>query len=276
MAERSDHTFVNTASGAGTPGDKGAASEEPGREGLSVNVAGFIATIDIIRPRFLNAMTTDMWAKLRDTARELGHRDDVRVTVIRGAGRAFTSGSDIGELARLGPDGAEDSFVVMVEALAAIENMPCVTIASIAGPALGAGLELALACDLRVASEEARFGMPIGRLGITVSPGFAARMVRLGGEGVAKDLLLAGRVLTAGEALRAGFAQYVTEPGGLEEATRRLAERAASMSPASVRAAKRVLADLSPRPDDTGVRFTDPHAFPEGVQAFLERRDPRF
>lgn len=243
---------------------------------MAVNVSGFIATIDIIRPRFLNAMTTDMWAELADTARRLGDRDDVRVTVVRGAGRAFTSGSDIGELARLGADGAEGSFAVMVDALAAIENMPCVTIASVAGPALGAGLELALACDLRVASREARFGMPIGRLGITVSPGFAARMVRLGGEGTAKDLMLTGRILTADEALGVGFAQYVVDPDGLEEKTRQLAERAASMSPASVQAAKRVLADLSPRPDDTGVRFTDPRAFPEGVQAFLERRDPRF
>lgn len=245
-------------------------------ETLSLQVDGAIATLTIARPRVRNAFTTAMWAHLRDQVRQLGTSPDVRVLILRGEGRAFTSGSDISEFARLGPDGSEHSFRVMEEAITAVEALPFATIASIGGHALGAGLELALACDFRIAAADASLGMPVARLGITVTPRFAARLVQAVGPARARDLLLTGRLLTAEEAHAAGLLHYLVEPAGLEAATLDLARRVAAQSPAAVRAAKRSIAAVLPAVDDGDARAVDPVEFREGVAAFLERRPPRF
>lgn len=244
--------------------------------GLTLEIQDRIATLTVCRPDVRNAFTTSMWVRLRDTARALAGRDDVRVLVIAGAGGAFTSGSDLRELAERGPDGAEESFALMEEALTAVESLPIATVARIHGPALGAGLELALACDLRVSSRRALYGMPIARLGITVSSRFAARLVRVAGVGVAKDLILTGRFLTAREAYRRGLVHYLVRVEELEPFTQALARQLALQSPASIRAAKAAIQRLLPLPEERGVRYTDPETFVEGVRAFLERREPRF
>lgn len=251
-------------------------TETPQLETISLQVDGAIATLTVARPRLRNAFTSAMWVRLRDQVRQLGATPDVRVLVLRGEGRTFTSGSDIGEFARLGPDGSEASFRLMEAAITAVEALPFATIASIGGLALGAGLELALACDLRIATTDARFGMPIARLGITVTPRFAARLVQAVGPARARDLLLTGRLLAAGEALAAGLVHYLVEPAELEAATWDLARRVAAQSPAAVRAAKRSIAAVLPAVDDGDARAVDPVEFREGVAAFLERRPPRF
>lgn len=261
---------------AGLQGECRLTTETRSLESLTLHVDGAIATLTIARPRVRNAFTTAMWAHLRDQVRRLATNPDVRVLVLRGEGRTFTSGSDIGEFARLGPEGSEQSFRLMEEAITAVESLPFATIAAIGGHALGAGLELALACDLRIGAADARLGMPIARLGITVTPRFAARLVAAVGPARARDLLLTGRILAAEEARAAGLLHYVVDPAELEPAVTDLANRVAAQSPAAVRAAKRWIAALLPAVDDGDARAVDPVEFREGVAAFLEGRPPRF
>lgn len=237
---------------------------------------GHVATLAIRRGTARNAMTTAMWRELRRCLEDLAGAPDVRVLVLTGEGDSFTSGSDIRELAELGPEGAETSFDEIEAALRALQELPAATVARIHGPALGAGLVLALACDIRVASRRAVLGMPVARLGITVSPTFAALLVRAAGAGAAADLLLTGRLLPAREAYRLGLVQYLVRPDDLEEVTAALARRIAGLAPASIRAAKRAIAAAAPPPEGGSWPHTDPVAFREGVQAFLERREPRF
>lgn len=246
------------------------------RQELTLEVRDRIAMLTVHRAGVCNAFTTAMWEHLRDMVEDLARQSDVRVLVIAGSGEAFTSGSDLRELAQLGPDEAERSFRAIEEALTALESLPIATVARIHGPALGAGLQLALACDLRVSSREAIFGMPVARLGITVSRRFAARLVRVAGVGVAKELILTGRFLSAREAYRRGLIHYVVRVRELEPFTDALARQLALQSPASIRAGKKAIQRLLPLPEEPEARYVDPETFTEGVLAFLQRREPRF
>lgn len=238
-----------------------------------------IATITINRPGVRNAFTVKMWRQLRQLAEQIQASGEARVVILQGAGdQAFTSGSDIRELATMTVDEVNANLQVIEEAISAVENLPVPTIACLNGYAIGGGLELALGCDLRVASEQAQLGIPVSKLGVAISHRFARRLVDLVGPSRAKDLLYTGRLVTAREAQAMGLVNYLAPADQLDGAVRELAQRIAHHSGTALRAAKGAVAICLPQHGNEiseGERV-DPVDFAEGVRAWLEKRAPRF
>jgi enoyl-CoA hydratase len=247
---------------------------EPGR--IGVHVGGGVGVITVRKPGKMNALNEEMWTALLKAVREASRDERVRVLVIRGEGDHFSTGADLKELGRVGLPQAEDFFHRMEECAAAIEESPLPILACIRGYALGTGLELALACDLRIAHESATLGMPIARLGITLSEPFVKRLVALIGPSKTKDLVYTGRLVDASEALRWGLVDRVVEDDQsvLHEALG-LASVIRNQSAASIIAAKRWAGSGSGRAP-APYNYVDAEDFPEGVTAFLEHRPPRF
>ncbi len=247
---------------------------------LNYTLEDGIATITINRPWIKNAFTVAMWQDLHTLATHIRADGTVKVVVLQGAGdEAFTSGSDIAEFAKMTVDEVDAGFEVMEQAIWAIETLPLPTIASLNGFALGGGLELALACDLRIATERATMGMPIARLGIMISPKFAKRITDLIGPSRAKDMFYTGRFVGATEALNMGLVNYFVLSHELKRTTQDMARRISSYSQSSIRAAKssvELCIPFSAVAADTKPYFIDRTDFPEGVQAFLEKRSPEF
>ena len=240
-----------------------------------------IAVVTIRRPQAHNAMTSKMWQELEHITQRILENPVTKVVLLRGAFEYFTAGSDLKEFSHMPVEEVDETFALMEKAISAIERLPIPTIACLKGAAMGAGLELALACDLRVAAENARLGMPIARLGITIGIPFARRLVDLIGPSRAKDLLLTGRHLSAQEAHDLGMVNYVTSLGKVENFALRLAKTISYNSQASVKTAKEAVSLCLP-PRDAAWRdgakpyWVDSGDFGEGVSAFIEKRVPRF
>jgi enoyl-CoA hydratase/carnithine racemase len=240
-----------------------------------------MAIVTINRPGAKNAMSAEMWQALAQIGKSIPKRAKTKVVVLRGYGKQFTAGSDIKEFHRMTIEEADGAFELMEEAISTFEEMPLPTIAMINGPAMGAGLELALACDLRVGSSNSRLGIPIGRLGITLSPKFAQRLVRLIGPSRTKDLIFTGRIFEADRALELGMLDYLVQPEELDAFTFKLAQRITAQSPATIKAAKEAVAICQPLMDipwksRQSPFFVDKQDFPEGVASFVEKRSPKF
>lgn len=226
-----------------------------------------------------NALSSADWRELERVFRGLAREDDLRTVVVRGQGGMFSSGSDMREWVEADLGDVAESFAAMEAAFTAIEDLPVPVIAQVEGVAAGAGCQLALACDLQVMAESARIGMPIARLGILVSPAFAARLVVTAGPGVARELLYTGRLVPAAEAVSLGLATRCVPDDQLASATRRLVLSITRHPGAAVRAAKHAVgAVLSPTwaaaKAQTGgppVAFDD---FQRGITTFLTR-EPR-
>lgn len=210
---------------------------------------------------------------------------DIRAVVVTGAGdRAFSAGSHVKEFeSQRGPNGrarhALESGVA--DRLA---RLPMPTIAAIEGNALGGGLELALCCDIRVASESSRLGLPEVRLAVTPGAGGTQRLPRVVGPARAKELILTGRVLTADEAERIGLVSRVVAPGKAREAADEIAAEIAARGPVAVREAKR-LVDLATDADlatglaaelDASDRVFATDDMLEGAEAFFAKREPQY
>ncbi|MFZ3170429.1 MAG: enoyl-CoA hydratase-related protein [Carboxydocellales bacterium] len=240
-----------------------------------------ITVVTIKRPVAHNAMTTRMWQELSNIGRKIAVNPNTRVVILRGAFDYFTAGSDIKEFSRMSIEQVDETFTLMEEAISTFEQLPIPTIACIKGSAMGAGLQLALACDLRVAAENAQLGMPIAKLGITIGTPFARRLVDLIGPSRTKDLLLTGRILSVQEAMQLGMVNYNTPMGKVENFALRLAKTVANQSPASTRNSKQAVAQCCAQRDsswrvDSNPYWVDPKDFREGVTAFLEKRVPDF
>ena len=237
-----------------------------------------VAVVTIDRPEALNALNVETLTELRDRLRELAEDDSARVVVLTGAGdRAFVAGADIKYMAGLGREEARRWGGLGHEAGRLLEVMPKPTIAAINGFALGGGCELALACDLRYASSEARLGQPEIELGIVPGWGGTQRLTRVCGLGAAKELILTGRLIHADEALRIGLVNAIADPV-LDHALD-VADQLAAKSPTALRVAKRLL-NLSPEAldleaEEFGELFATEDA-KEGLAAFVEKRPPRF
>ena len=247
---------------------------------MSVLVAndGGVCVVTIDRQDALNALNVETLTELRDRLRELAADDAARVVVLTGAGeKAFVAGADIKYMSGLGPDEAKGWGALGHEAVRLLEEMPKPTIAAINGFALGGGCELALGCDVRYASSKARLGQPEIDLGIVPGWGGTQRLARVCGLGVAKELILTGRMIDAEEALRIGLVNAIADPV-LDHALG-IAQKLAEKSPVALRVAKRLL-NLSPgalerEAEEFGDLFASEDA-QEGLAAFAEKRPPRF
>jgi len=231
----------------------------------------------------MNALDRPTLEELTDRLEEVAGDSEVRVVVLSGAGeKAFVAGADIKYMSGLQIASAEDWGAYGHHAGQLLETMPKPTIAAIQGFALGGGCELALACDLRYAGSKAKLGQPEINLGIIPGWGGTQRLARVCGLGVAKDMILTGRIVDAEEALRIGLVNAVHDP--VLDKAREVAELLASKSPLALAAAKRVLnhalqgdhvANLESEADAFGGLFGTDDA-KEGMTAFVEKREPRF
>jgi enoyl-CoA hydratase len=201
-------------------------------ENLLLERDGAVAVLTINRPQVLNALSTQTLDDLRRAVLELKHDPAIRVVIITGAGeKSFVAGADINELAVQPPVQGKEHALRGQHVFDLIENMGKPVIAAINGYALGGGCELAMACTLRVAADSARLGQPEINLGIIPGYGATQRLPRLVGKGVALDLLLTGRQITAEEAQQIGLVNRVVPAAGLMADVRALAAELAAKAP---------------------------------------------
>jgi enoyl-CoA hydratase len=255
-------------------------------ETIALERAGAVATVRLNRPSVLNALNLQMLDELSETFAELDADESVRAVILTGTGpKAFAAGADIGELNALPNARAAEAQARKGQALTrALERMHLPVIAAVNGFALGGGCELAMACDIRIASENARFGQPEVNLGILPGYGGTQRTARLVGEGMAMYLCLTGEMIDAAEALRVGLVQRVVPFEQLQAEARRIADLIASKAPLAVAAAKRAVVEAGSLPLDDGLaleallfgRAVMTDDFREGSSAFLEKRKPDF
>jgi enoyl-CoA hydratase len=247
---------------------------------LTVEKDGQIAVVTINRPEALNAINVETMTEIGHAMLELGGDADVRVVIVTGAGKAFAAGADIAELKN--KDGMEARHVSQLgqRTFSIVENLPKPVIAAVNGWALGGGLELAMACDVRVASTKAKMGQPEVTIGAV--PGFAGtqRLPRIVGFGRAKEMILTGTPIDAETALSWGLVNKVVEPDALMGAAREMAVRIAKNGPAAVGLAKACInkgtstdvdAGGTHESDAFGLCFASGEAS-EGIAAFFEKR----
>jgi enoyl-CoA hydratase len=243
-----------------------------------------VAIITINRPEKRNALNIKTREEGAAVLEELGADENVRVVVFTGAGdKAFIAGADIAEFQ--GRTAITQREVMLGRSLfTAIDNFPKPVIAMVNGYCLGGGCELALSCDLRVASDKASFGQPEINLGIIPGGGGTQRLTRLVGEGKAMELILTGDIIDAQTAYNLGLVNMVVPAADLEAKTMELANRIAEKSPVALRMAKEAVKLASRSNLDEGLRReVDLFALcfssedkSEGVSAFLEKRKPDF
>jgi len=251
---------------------------------VSLTRTGAIAELSIDRADKLNSLDVATLEELRRRVAELA-REPARVVLVSSAGqRAFVAGADIEAMVRMGAEEARRFSSLGHETFDALEALPCLTIAVVQGVALGGGCELALACDLVIASDRARFGQPETNLGIMPGFGGCVRLLRRVGVGRARELIYSGRVFSAEEASRLGLVQRVAPAAELAVQARAWAEELAARPPLAVAHAKAALAAAESSDARTAARVeieafaslfaTDDRR--EGFAAFLEKRAPGF
>ena len=202
----------------------------------------YVATLTVNRPSQLNALNLELLKELEEAISQLSDDEQVHVVIITGAGtKAFVAGADIAAMQSMTPAEARSFASYGQKVFSYIENMPQPVIAMVQGFALGGGCELAMACDIRIASESARFGQPEVGLGITPGFGGSQRLPRLVGRGRASWLLYTGRMINAAEALSLGLVDQVVEPERLLDVVNTLALDIASHSVHAVRQIKRCI-----------------------------------
>jgi enoyl-CoA hydratase len=243
---------------------------------------GPIAVVLLNRPEALNALSDELMDELVTRLTELDREDDVRCIVLGGSERAFAAGADIAELAKSSP--IDLYYQRRVERWDVIAGLWTPLVAAVSGFCLGGGCELAMACDLIVASETAQFGQPETGVGVIPGAGGTQRMTRAVGKSLAMDVILSGRFLSAEEAFRAGLvARVVAREAWLDEA-KRVARAIAEKPPVATRLAKEAVDKAFESTLTLGVEherrllalaFASEDA-KEGLNAFLEKRKPEF
>ena len=203
------------------------------------HIDGHIATITINKPQVLNALSTEVLTDLNHALDEVEKTENIYAVIITGAGeKSFVAGADISEMKDKNKTQAAEYGAFGNKVFLRIENFPCPVIAAVNGFALGGGCELAMACDIRIASETARFAQPETGLGITPGFGGTQRLARLVGAGRAKELIYTCRTIKAEEALAIGLVNKVTKPEALMQETLAMAQTICQKAPFAIKQAK--------------------------------------
>lgn len=252
---------------------------------IEVKIEKGIATITINRPKALNALNTETLEELKNVLEVLQNDDGVKVIVMTGAGeKAFVAGADISEMKDMSVFDAKKFAELGQKVFRKIELMKKPVIAAVNGYALGGGCELALACDIRIASRNAKFGQP--EVGLGIIPGFGGtqRLPRIVGVSKAKELIYTGDMIDAEEALRIGLISKVVEQDKLLEEAYGIAKKIMSKGLVAVSLAKEAINKSLEVDIDSGMEY-EANAFAlcfgtqdqkEGMAAFLEKRAPKF
>ncbi len=252
---------------------------------VEVQKDGGVATVVVNRPDKLNALNGAVIFELIETFQGLGGDEDVGAVILTGAGeKAFIAGADIGELANQGVLDGKDNARHGQRLTTVIENLPKPVLAAINGYALGGGLEMALACDLRYASSNARLGLPEVSLGIIPGYGGTQRLPRLLGSGRALEMILTGDPLKAEEAAAIGLVNGVFAPSELLAGVRTVADKILSRGRTAVALAKQAVRRGIHLPMAEGLELesdlfgmvSSTEEMREGMSAFLEKRKPQW
>ncbi len=255
-----------------------------GYKNIKLEVSDSVAMLTFNRPEVLNALNPETISEFRSALQQVQKKDQAKVLMLTGAGRAFVAGADIQVLQGLDPLGARQFAQAGQEALFALEAMDIPAIACVNGFALGGGCEIAMACDFVCASEDAKFGQPEINLGIIPGFGGTQRLARLVGKARAKELCMTGRIISAQEAFAMGLVTRLFPANTLIDETMKIAKTIADKGMVSLRAIKHVInngfdADLKTacalEADTFAMCFASPDQ-KEGTTAFLEKRKPKF
>lgn len=248
---------------------------------MEIDKENKIGKIFIDRPEKMNAITVKMRREIGDRISELDKNPDVRVIIIKGlGGKAFSSGGDVSEFLSLTPD----VLIDWGEDLSTSERISKPVIAAIDGYTFGAGLELALSCDIRIATPKSEFSFPEIRLGMVPASGGITRIIKTLGISRATYILMLGKRIDAQLALQWGIIHEIVEPEKLDERAIEIAKDLASLSSLALKALKKVIHEIADSPLYVGfdierktfglLRYSED--FKEGVESFLNKRKPKF
>jgi 2-oxoglutaroyl-CoA hydrolase len=251
-----------------------------GQDGFRVERDGGVATVTLDVPGKFNRVSLQARDQLAQAFAELGADETVRVVVLTGAGGTFTAGGDIAGFLEASPE----ELSRLHRNVAAPERCPKPVIAKLSGYCFGVGLELALACDFRIAADDVEVALPELKLGMMPGSGGTQRLAHMIGLGRAKDMIMRGRRVTAAEAVAFGLLTEMVTPEELDERIDSLVDELSALSPLALAVAKRVLNHAYDAPLHLGLELEGlaygflrtSHDFEEGVQAFGEKRSPRF
>jgi len=244
--------------------------------------SGALATVTLSNPVRMNAMTRAMWLQLRDIFLEISARADLRCVLVRGAGDNFCAGGDISEYPAFRFDPASLMHFHEVEVWGGLQAMldcPIPLLALVRGNCMGAGLEIASCCDLRLGAAGSVYGAPIARLGFPMAPREAALVQQAVGAATASAMLLAAESFDAAHMMRCGFLAWSVPDEAVQTQADALLARMLALSPQAARLNKQVLRQGLPAHEPTPISayaYADNKEHHEGVQAFLEKRRPDF
>ena len=245
---------------------------------------GNVAIVKINRPKALNALNSETLNELEQVIQEISKDKELYTVILTGEGKAFVAGADIAEMKDLNAKEGKAFGILGNRVFRNLEKLEIPVIAAVNGFALGGGCELAMACDIRIASTKAKFAQPEVGLGITPGFGGTQRLARLVGEGIAKELIYTCDMINADEALRIGLVNKVVEPDMLLEEAKVMANKIAKNAPIAVAQCKAAINRGFQMDIDNAVAF-EAEAFglcfstedqKEGMTAFLEKRDKSF
>lgn len=254
-------------------------------ENVLMKVTGEVAVVTIHRPTSLNALNTQTYQELNACFGEIQNQKEIKVVILTGSGKkAFAAGADISEMVRANVVEGRNLALLVRDVGLQLENMPQVTIAAVNGFALGGGCEISLACDLRIASDTAKFALPETGLGIIPGGGGTQRLPQLIGKGRAKEMIFTGELVDAQEAYRIGLVNHIVPQDELMDYCMDMAVKIANRASYAISLAKTAVnmgmnmdlnSGLDVEVDLMAIAFAT-HDKMEGMTAFLEKRNPNF